>query len=88
MAVTEMLSPSARAKTTVRAVSVQADGSHGVGAEMRDPEDIDDAEQRFHAHLEDHGHGQEEDGAVEAALGVILMAAKERFLEWRSRIRE
>lgn len=46
-----------------------------MGSETGDPEDVDDAEQGLHAHLENHGDGEEEDGAGEGGLGIVVVAA-------------
>ena len=59
----------------------EADGGDGVGAETADPEDVDDGEQRFQHHFEDHRNGQQQDGAVEAARGEVLVRAAERFAD-------
>ena len=61
----------------------QTDGSNRVCAQPSDPEDVDDGKQRFENHLQHHGHGQKQDGAVEAAGGVILVRAADRFHQGR-----
>jgi hypothetical protein len=52
---------------------------HGVVAEMRDPEDIDDREQRLHHHLEHHGDRQQQDCARDWAFGEVLPRAVHGF---------
>ena len=57
----------------------EPDRGHGIGPEAADPENVDDGEKRFEHHLQDHGNGQQKDGAVEVACGVVLVRAAERF---------
>ena len=59
----------------------EADSGDGVSAETADPENVDDSEQGLQDHLEDHGNGQEKDGAIEAAGGEVLVRAAERFAD-------
>ena len=59
----------------------QADRGDGVGAQVRHPKDIHDGEERFHEHLEHHGHSQEEDRLRQAARGVVLVCAAQRFAQ-------
>ena len=54
-------------------------GRHGIRAEMRDPEDIDDREQRLHDHLEHHGDRQQQDRARDWAFGEVLPRAVHGF---------
>jgi hypothetical protein len=56
-----------------------AHGGHGVCAEAADPEDVDDGEKGFEHHLKHHGNGEQEDGAVEVAGGVVLVGAAQGF---------
>ena len=51
----------------------QADGGDGVGAEARDPEDVDDGEDRLQHHLEHHRDGEQQDRAADRALGVLAV---------------
>jgi len=55
----------------------EADDGDGVASETGDPEDVHDGEQRFHEHLQDHGDGEEQDGAVERERGVVVLFAAE-----------
>ena len=40
----------------------QSHGGDGVGAQLGDPEDVGDGEDRLHHHLQDHRHGEQQDG--------------------------
>jgi len=53
--------------------------SHRVRAEPSHPEDVHHREQRFQNHLQHHGHGQQQDGAIQAAGGVVLVRAANGF---------
>ena len=59
----------------------EADGGDSVGAEAGDEKDVDDGEEAFEDHLKDHGDGEQEDGAVEAAGGVVLVRAAKGLLD-------
>jgi hypothetical protein len=59
----------------------ESNGGDRIRAETADPEDVDDGEERFQDHLEDHGNGQEKDGAIKAARREILMRAAEGFAD-------
>ena len=59
----------------------EADGGDSVGAEATYPEHIDNGKERFEHHLEHHGNGEQEDGAVEATGGVVLVRAAEGFTD-------
>jgi hypothetical protein len=53
----------------------EADGGDGVRAEVRDPEDVDHGEDRFHDHFHDHGHGEHHDRAADRRRGVVHVDA-------------
>jgi hypothetical protein len=55
----------------------EADRGHRVGAEPGHEEHVREREDGLHHHLEGHGHREEEDGPVQAALGVVLGRAPE-----------
>jgi len=59
----------------------EADGGDGVRAEAADPENIDDGEERFQHHLQDHGNGEEENRAIEIAGGEVLMRPTDGFAD-------
>jgi hypothetical protein len=56
---------------------------HRVGSKPAHPEHVQDAEDRLHQHLEDHRHGKQEDGSVQRAFGVVVVAALHGLLEQR-----
>ena len=58
-----------------------SNGGYGIGAETADPEDIDDREEGFEHHLQNHGDGEQKNGAVEIASGVVLVGAAEGFTD-------
>ncbi len=51
------------------------DRGGSVRAQMRDKENIDDAEERFHRHLQHHGHSQQHNRTVDGNGGEILAGA-------------
>ena len=57
----------------------ESDGGHGIGSEASHPEHVHHGEQRLQHHLQHHGHGQQENGAVQASGGVILMRPANRL---------
>src|SRR5256885_15564727 len=59
----------------------KADGGDGVGAEAAHPENVDYGEERFEHHFQNHRNGEENDGAIEIAGGVVLMRAAEGFAD-------
>jgi len=59
----------------------EADGGDGVRAKTADPEDVDDGEKGFQHHFEDHGNGQQENGAIEIARSEILVRATKGFAD-------
>ena len=59
----------------------EADGGDCVCAEAADPEDIDYGEERFQHHFEDHGNGQQQNGAIQAAPGEVLVRAANGFAD-------
>jgi hypothetical protein len=61
----------------------ESDRGDGVGAEMSDPEDVDDGEDRLHGHLHDHGNGEHDDRSPHGCGGVIDGGAADRFPERR-----
>src|SRR6184192_1905354 len=68
----------------------EADGGDGVRAETADPKNVDDCEKRFQHHFQNHGNGEQENGAMEIAGGEVLMRATNSFANgtpergWRS----
>src|SRR6185436_16675530 len=46
---------------------------------MSHPEDVDDAKQRFHRHLEDHWHRQQKNGSSNWAFGKVLLRTHNCF---------
>ena len=59
----------------------ERDGSYRLGAQALHEEDIHDAEQRLHGHLEDHGNRQEKYGATDGAFGEIPVGSGERLVD-------
>ena len=57
----------------------QADRGDRVRTEAADPKDVDHCEQRFQHHLQHHGDGEQQDRPVQAARGVVLVAAPQGF---------
>jgi hypothetical protein len=53
----------------------EADRGHGVGAEPRHEEHVDDSEDRFEREFQDHRDGEEQDRAPDVAFGVFAMRA-------------
>ena len=61
----------------------EADGGDGVRAQMRDPENVDHGEERFHHHLEHHGNGEQSDRARDGTFGEIAMRVAEDCVPYR-----
>ena len=59
----------------------------GVRAEVGDKKDVHDAEERLHSHLQDHGHGQEDDRAVNRDGSKVLPRAAYSFFDQGKQIR-
>ncbi len=74
--------PSAIAWTAAVAAG-DADRGDGVRAELRDPEDVRDREDRLHHHFHDHRDREKEDRAADRAFGEILMGAANGFAHGR-----
>jgi hypothetical protein len=51
----------------------------GIRAEPRHEDDVDDGEERLHRHLEDGGHGEEDDRATDRDARQILRGAADRL---------
>src|SRR5947207_2132396 len=51
----------------------EADGGDGVRAQTAYPENVDDGEEGFPHHLENHENGKQENGAIEIASGKVLV---------------
>ena len=60
-----------------------ADGGDRVRAEPADEEDVRHREHRLHQHLEHHRHGQQDDGAADRRLRVVLVGAFDRLAQRR-----
>ena len=54
----------------------QPDRRDRVGAEVRDPEDVGDGEDRLHRHLDHHRHGQHDHGAPDRRSRVVDAAIR------------
>ena len=63
----------------------QRHGRQRIHAEACDEENIDDAEERFHQHLEHHGDRQQDDRAAEIALRQVAMSAGQGFPDGREK---
>ena len=61
----------------------QSDGGDGIGAEPPDPEGIDHGKERFEHHLQHHGDGEQQDRAIQAAGGEVLMRTAQGFADRR-----
>src|SRR5204863_2422613 len=59
----------------------EADGGNGVCAQAAYPENVDDGEEGFQHHFENHGNGQQENGAIEIASGEVLVRATKGFAD-------
>ena len=59
----------------------EPNGGHGVGAKARDPEHVRDGEQALHHHLEDHGDGEQKNGAANGAGRVIVPRSAQRVAD-------
>ncbi len=46
----------------------EPDRRHRVGAQLRDEEDVDDGEERLHAHLHHHGDGEDDERGADGAV--------------------
>jgi hypothetical protein len=53
----------------------EANGRDGIFAQTRNEENVHQAEQRLHGHLQHHRNGQEGDGPGNADLGIVAVAA-------------
>jgi hypothetical protein len=57
----------------------ETNSRHRVRAKLRDEEDVDDHEQRLHAHLEHHRNREQEHGRPHRALRVVARRSTHRF---------
>ena len=48
------------------------DCRYRIRAKVADPENVHHSEQRFKHHLQDHGNGEQEDGSIQTAGGIVL----------------
>ena len=63
----------------VRSDSVRPTVATASAPSRDDEEHVDDREQRFHAHLEHHRHGEHENRLADVSLGEVARGAAERF---------
>ena len=56
----------------------ESNRGYGVCAEPSNPENVYHREQRFEHHLENHGHGKQQNRPVQASGGVVLVKAADR----------
>ncbi len=57
----------------------EADRRDGVRAEAADEVHVDDGEDTFESHLEDHRYGEEQDGPCDRAFRVVLPGSVQCF---------
>ena len=73
--------PEANGKNQAEKRFGEADRGNGVRSKTADPENVDDGEEGFQHHFEDHWNGQEENGAIEVASGEVLARAADGFTD-------
>ena len=81
IAVVDMLSPSATAKTRVEDRLGQANGGNRVRSEPAHKKNVYHRKERLQHHLQHHGNGEAEDCPVQVARGVVLVAASQGFAD-------
>jgi hypothetical protein len=79
IAVVDKLNPIATENTRLSIDSVKPTVATAFAPSRPYPENVHHPEQRLQHHLQHHGHGQQQNGAVQAAAGVILMRAANGF---------
>ncbi len=81
MAPVDMATPRPMAKTSASIDSVMPTVATAFAPRRPTKKYVDHGKQGFEHHLKHHGNGEQEDGAVEVAGGVVLVRAAQSFAD-------